>query len=165
MYTPPDASKLRASTTRVSVAVDRAHTHAREAQGKVNEAAAIAKKVHEETKRIENVPPSVVEGLVSLELRLDEARQTQASLEKDLVEADQAKADAKRDGEAYFQSAQKLADYATDERAKRIKAEKEASHLKWNSWLYRILGTVGVILMIGLIVLWIMGRLAIKLSG
>lgn len=161
VYAPPNPSKLKASTTRVSVAVDRAHVHAREAKTKVDEASQIAKEVGEETRALQNVPVTLLQRQNDLERKLDESSLAQAALEKDLVEATLAKAQVEKDKTDYFAAAQKLADSASEERVQRVSVEKKLSWYRWHwfgSWI--VLG-LGVLAIIVLAFLKFTGRLAI----
>lgn len=160
-YAPPSSSKLKASTQRVFVAVNKAHVHANEAKTKVDEAAQIAKEVQKETAQLKDVPPSVLEGFANLELKLNETTQVQAQLESDLREADAAKAEVEKDKQAYFNSAQGLADSATQERESRIKAEKVASYYRWHFWLSWIVLGLGILACVFVAFLKFTGRLVI----
>jgi chromosome segregation ATPase len=124
-YLPPDASHLKASTARVSTAVDKAHNAARAAQTAVNNAQKTETAVQAEVRKLKAVPETVFTGLDNLEKQLHEAHAEQDNLEQSLREADVAKAEVERDKTAYFEAAQKLADEATAERDKRIADENK----------------------------------------
>lgn len=159
-YAPPDATKLRQSTTRVSQAVDAAHTSARKAQGSVNEAATLAKRNRAAVSKLKDVPPEVLSGLAEQETKLAEVQQQQVELDRHLAEADAAKAQVEKDKADYFGQAQKLADAATNERNARIKAEKALSWYRWHSWMLKIVGALAVVGIGVLVFLWFTGRLA-----
>lgn len=144
-YAPPNPGKLIQSTGRVSVAVDRAHQHAREAKTKVEEATTITGQVKEEAGKIKDVPPQLLERIDALESKLGEASAAQGSLEKDLQEADQAKKQVETDKTEYFAAAQKLADSASKERDQRITVEKKLSWYRWHFWLSWIVLGLGVV--------------------
>lgn len=149
VYEPPNPAQLKASTGRVSVAVDSAHKHARTAQQGVTEAQAITKEVDQGLKKLTDVPPELYQRVNDLESKLVETHDTQALLEKDLVDADQAKAQVEKDKTDYFAGAQKLADDATQERDKRIKAEQSLHWYRVHfflGWVLLITGVVACIL-------------------
>jgi hypothetical protein len=160
-YAPPDAARINASTHRVSVAVDRAHTSARKAQTSVSEAVKRTAEVREETRKLKDVPPTLLAKVNELDSNLRSAQVEQALLEKQLVEADAAKAQVEKDKTDYFAAAQKLADEATAERDKRIKVEKALSWYRWHWWGSWIVLGLGIVACGLLAFLKFTGRLAI----
>lgn len=147
-YLPPDSAKLQASTHRVAAAVDKAHVAARKAQSGVIEASVLAKRARSELAKVKNVPVSVLDEIVVLEVKLDEIARTQKELENHLAEADAAKAQVEKDKLDYFAAAQTLADKATEERERRIKVEKSLSWYRWHWWLSWAVAGIGVIICI-----------------
>lgn len=144
-YAPPSNAKLQASTGRLSKAVDQSHQSARKAQATVSSASKKAKAVREETKKIKNLPTDFVQHLSDLEAELERAQKQQTELEQHLQEADAAKAQVEQDKAAYYKEAQRLADDATKENSKAVKAEKSLSWYRWHFWASWIVLGAGVI--------------------
>jgi septal ring factor EnvC (AmiA/AmiB activator) len=145
-YVAPDSSRLEASTTKVAVAVAKAHTAAQKAQQNVSDASKEAKEIREETAKIENVPQSLVVKVNDLDGKLDEALSNHAELTARLEEADQAKADVEKDKADYIQRADALAQQATSENSSRVADEKKLSWYRWHWWGSWIVLGAGVVL-------------------
>jgi chromosome segregation ATPase len=143
----------------VSTAVTNAHQHAKEAQGKVVEASVLAKQVQTEAAALKDAPPTLVAKVNELEGKLNETTQSQTKLESDLQEADKAKAQVEKDKTDYFDSAQKLADAASQEREKRIKAESSLHWYRMHWWGAWIVFGLGILACIVLAVLKFTGKL------
>lgn len=126
-YVPPDSAKLRASTARVSKAVDSAHASARAAKAKVDEARLRQKEISTEVKKLKDVPPELIAKIDAQDATLGEAGVHQEALETHLTEADKAKADVEKDKTDYFAKAQKLADDATKDNHRSLAVEQEVN--------------------------------------
>lgn len=157
-YRPPDPTKLNASTARLSKAVNDAHATARKAQGEVDAAAKKAKEVEAETRKLKDVPPTVFAGLADLQTQLRQAQTDQILLEAHFKEADAAKAQVEADKTAYFAAAKTLADKATKESAQRAALQR-------HSILFKLGAALALIIIIGVVVLVITGKLGAVAAG
>lgn len=126
-YRPPDSTRLKASTQRLSKAVDSSHASARKAQASVNESAKRLKEVKAETAKIKNLPASVVESISALAASITQAQTDQVLLEQHLTEADKAKAEVEQDKTDYFAAAGKLAADATNDNHRSLAVEAEVN--------------------------------------
>lgn len=162
-YLPPDSTKLKASTTRVSTAVAAAHASANKARATVSSASAMAKHAKTEVAKIKNVPAALVQEVSDLDVKLTEAQTQQTELENHLREADVARAQVEKDKNDYFNAAQSLANDATNERNARIKAEKSLSWYRWHWWGSWIALGLGIVACGVFAFLKFTGRLALKM--
>lgn len=162
-YLPPDATKLKTSTTRVSTAVAAAHASANKARTTVSAASAMAKHAKTEVAKIKNVAAALVQEIADLDSKLTDAQAQQTELDNHLREADVARAQVEKDKADYFANAKKLADQATAENAARIKAERSLSWYRWHWYLGFIILGGGIILCIVIAILKFTGRLALKM--
>lgn len=158
-YQPPDATKLKASTGKLSKEVEASHIAARKAQASVKEASEMAKHAKAEVAKIKNVPPTVTQEINDLNDRLIAAQQQQQELEQHLAEADKARAEVEKDKADYFVKAEKLAEDATRENGKAVKAEKSLSWYRWHWWGSWIVLGVGIIACIIFAVIKFAGKL------
>lgn len=158
-YQPPDASRLKASTGKLSQAVTASHNSARQAQASVVKAQSLASKAKSDVAKLKNVPAPVTQEINDLSAALQEAQDHQKELEQHLNEADLAKAQVEKDKTDYFAQAQKLADAASSENAKAVKAEKSLSWYRWHWWGSWIVLGLGIVACAFLAILKLTGRL------
>lgn len=160
-YQPPDASKLKASTQKLSQEVDSAHAEARQAQASVSFAAAKLAHIKSEVAKLKDVPLALTNEINDLEKNVTDAQGNQVRLDQHLTEADKAKTQVEKDKTEYFAGSQKLADQATAENAHRITAEQKLSWYRWHFFLgWIILGT-GIAACIFVAFLKLTGKLAV----
>lgn len=144
-YQPPDPSRLKASTARVSKAVDDAHLNAKKAQAGVSDLVNRQNEIKAEISKLKDVPPTLLQKIKEQDAGLKDVQISQVVLEKNFTDADKAKADVEKDKTDYFGAAQKLAnDAGADSQTKADTINKQSKTI----WWYRLHFFLGWIILI-----------------
>lgn len=184
-YSPPDATKLKASATKLNQSIKKSQTTAKKAKEKHVVAQQTTNTIKEEqinldqkidvlmknapaelqpfVKELQDLSKTQNTRIELLEGQLREGFKLHEELERDNAAVTSAENDVKRDGTEYLNKAQKLADDATMEREYRRKAESENLKMKILKWLGGGAIILFVITGIGVFILWKMGKFAVKL--
>jgi TolA-binding protein len=184
-YQPPDSTKLKASVARLNTAIKKSHSTAAASRTKVNEAITKNDEIKVESlaldlklDELKKVAPAELQPQIEEIQKLREAQQQRQDeqekiladaqhlnnqLAKENTEVVTAQDDVHKNGEQYLTDAQSLANNATEEREARITAESQLIKEK----ILKTLGLTGAIVffvcLIGGLIMWKLGKLAIKL--
>lgn len=180
-YTAPDPAKVNAATKRVEDDLVKARNISREARKFVTDAQKNADRITIQAADLEgkaaillaSVPEElkpqaleILKGIREQQFSIGELSTNLAGAQKknDDLEQHQTKTDAhvlelKAEQTSYFAKAQELAATATMEREYRIKAEKQLVKEKWIRILWKIGGGFILLLIVGGVILFFMGKL------
>lgn len=173
-YKAPSSTKIIASSQRVSATVTKAQTTAAKARQVVKDAKSTAEDVttisgviDQHVKEIPNVPQGLLNEITRLQVvesvltsQLAEGVAVHDTLFRELGDAQDARVQLQKDQVDYMAQSQVLANNATAERDARISAEKSLSWYRWHSWLMKLGAAAIGLVAIGVLFLWLTGRLA-----